>query len=86
MNEISKYDLEYMGVKCTGVEWSYENGNVFYFTKDGKEYTFMQTEYIRCSADTDHIRCVIEDQFLPWLKDERIKELEADYIINDLQN
>ena len=80
MSEISKYDLEYMGVKCTGVEWSSENGNVFYFTKDGKEHKFKQGEdkYYGFVADTDYIRCVIKDQFLPWLKDERIKELEAE--------
>lgn len=72
---IEKYDIEYMGVKCTGVEWERD---VFYFTKDRQNYTYMQTEYISSSADTDHIRCVIEEQFLPWWKDQRIKELEAE--------
>ena len=72
---IDKYDVEYMGVKCTGVDWTH---SVFYFTKDENEYTYMQTKAVDCNADTDHIRCVIEEQFLPWWKDERIKELEEE--------
>lgn len=70
-----KYDIEYMGVTCIGADW--ENG-VFKFIKDGKEYNFVQTRGIICRADTDHIRCVIEDQFLPFWKDQHIKELEAE--------
>lgn len=69
MNEITRYDLEYKGVRCTGVKWRYPEPHIFYFTKDGKNYEFAQTEYIKCSADTDHIRRVIEEQFLPLLKD-----------------
>ena len=76
--EITKYDLEYMSVHCTGVKWRYLEPNIFYFTKDEKEYEFTQNGDIDCIADTDHIRCVIKKQFLPWLKDERIKELEAE--------
>ncbi len=76
--EIAKYDFEYSGVLCTGIKWRYPEPNIFYFTKDGKEYEFTQTEDVDCIADTDHIRCVIEYQFLPWLKDEHIKELESE--------
>ena len=72
---IDKYDIEYMGVKCTGVDWT---RHIFYLTKDGNKYTYMQTKAVYCNADTDHIRCVIEEQFLPWWKDERIKELEEE--------
>lgn len=75
---MTEYDIEYMGVKCTGVEWKNTLYSIFYFTKDGKTYTFIPKEYISCSADTDHIRCVIKDQFLPWWKDQRIKELETE--------
>lgn len=75
---MTKYDIEYMGVKCTGVEWKNTLYSIFYFTKDGKTYTFIPKEYISCSADTDHIRCVIKDQFLPWWKDQRVKELETE--------
>ena len=73
--KITKYNLEYEGVLCTGVQWGYGR---FYFTKDCKEYEFDQTEDIQCVADTDHIRCVIKEQFLPWIKDEHIKELQAE--------
>ena len=68
-NEITRYDLEYKGVRCTGVKWRYPEPHIFYFMKDGKNYEFAQTEYIKCSADTAHILRVIEEQFLPWLKD-----------------
>lgn len=73
--KITKYNLEYEGVLCTGVQWGYGR---FYFTKDCKEYEFDQTEDIQCVADTDHIRCVIKEQFLPWIKDEHIKKLQAE--------
>lgn len=63
---VSKYNLEYCGVKCTGVEW--EN-YIFYFEYLGKEYVFEQSMAISASADTDHIRIVIEEQFLPFVKD-----------------
>lgn len=77
--EITKYDIAYRDVLCTGVKWRYPENDIFYFTKDGKNYEFEQKYYIdNQSADTDHIRCVIVDQFLPWWKNERIKELEAE--------
>ena len=77
--EITKYDIAYRDVLCTGVKWRYPENNIFYFTKDGKNYEFEQKDYIdNQSADTDHIRCVIVDQFLPWWKNDRIKELEAE--------
>lgn len=76
--EITKYDIAYRDVLCTGVKWRYPEPHIFYFTKDGKEYEFTQTEYIHFIADIDHIRCVIVDQFLPWWKNERIKELESE--------
>lgn len=77
--KITKYDIAYRDVLCTGVKWRYPENNIFYFTKDGKEYEFEQKYYIdNQSADTDHIRCVIVDQFLPWWKNERIKELESE--------
>lgn len=77
--EITKYDIAYRDVLCTGVKWRYPENNIFYFTKDGKKYEFEQKDYIdNQSADTDHIRCVIVDQFLPWWKNYLIKELEAE--------
>ena len=54
----TKYNLEYDGVLCTAVDWeNYE----FIFQFRNKEYHYSQTGYISCSADTDHIRCVIEE-------------------------
>lgn len=69
--EIDKYDLEYKNVTCTGVQWETK---VFYFTIDKKEYKFLQKEYVDCNSDTDHIRYVIEYQFLPWLKEHNMQE------------
>lgn len=74
---ISKYDIEYMGVKCTEVEWNEPIYTIFHFVKDGKTYNFVSKKHYDCSADTDHIRCVIEEEFLPYWKDEHIKQLET---------
>ena len=60
MNEerFTPYDLEYQDVICTGVDWeNYE----FIFSFKGKTFNYKQKGYISCSADTDHIRCVIEE-------------------------
>lgn len=64
----SRYSLEYKGVFCSEVAWDFANGSVFYFTVDGRDYRFTQINEVHCNADTDHIRCVIEEQFLPWLQ------------------
>lgn len=69
--EICRYDLEYKNVVCTAVNWETK---VFYFTIDKKEYKFLQKEYVDCNSDTDHIRYVIEYQFLPWLKEYNMQE------------
>lgn len=75
---ITTYDIEYMGVLCTGVEWIGNGKNIFHLLKDDKEYTFDQKYAICCSADTDHIRAIIEYQFLPWWKEQYIKKLESE--------
>lgn len=62
---MKNYDLEYKGVKCTQVEWE---DYIFYFEYLGKEYVFEQEIEVLASADTDHIRIVIEEQFLPFIK------------------
>lgn len=72
---MTKYNLNYLGVLCTGVEWG--NPNKFNFTYQGKDFEWTQQQYIDCSADTDHIRCVIEEQFLPWWR--------SDYALKNLQ-
>lgn len=65
---MNKYDLEYLGVVCTGVDWKYPDENVFYFLYNGKNYEFTQVRDVCCAADTDHIKRVIKEQFLPWIK------------------
>ena len=75
---VTYYGLPYLGVICYMVHWS-ENSNIFTFTMDGNNFDFLQTEPVYATADTDHIRIVIEEQFLPWYREwkqvkERIKE------------
>lgn len=60
---MSEYDLEHKGIRCTGVDWE---KNIFYFTVNGLAFEFCQQEYIESSADTDHIRAIIDRQFYPW--------------------
>ncbi len=59
---MDKYNLEYKGVTCTAVDWE-SNPYKFVFQYKGFSYVFEQKRYISQSADTDHIRCAIE-QFL----------------------
>ena len=73
------YDVEYMGVKCTGVRWSSEYGNIFRFEKDEECFVFEQRGGIESNADTDHIKKVIKYQFLPWWADKKIGDLQRRY-------
>lgn len=57
-DDTNKYRVEYDGVVCTEVNWETKE---FYFTFKGKEYKYKQQGDISCNADTDHIRCVIEE-------------------------
>lgn len=69
VEEVTKYDLTYKEIKCTGVEWAFsEKGyNTFYFVYKNQGYVFIQNEYIDSNADTDHIRMTIDYQFIPYL-------------------
>ena len=69
--KITEYALECKGITCTGVDWNIQR---FYFSTDGIDYVFDQTEDVEAYADTDHIRLVIEYQFLPWLKEKKARE------------
>lgn len=74
------YGLPYLNIICHSVHWG-ENGNIFTFIVDGNSFDFLQTEPVSATADTDHIKAVIEEQFLPWYKEwkqvkEKIKENE----------
>lgn len=57
-DDTDKYHIDYDGVICTAVNWETKE---FYFTFKGKEYKYKQQCDISCNADTDHIRCVIEE-------------------------
>lgn len=64
---MDKYNFKYKGVICTAVDWE-SNPYQFFFLYHGEEYVFTQKRYISQSADTDHIKCVIE-QFLESVED-----------------
>lgn len=55
--ESTPYDLEYKGVRCVEVNWEKQ---VFTFEVNGEKVSYKQPHYIESSADTDHIRMVIE--------------------------
>ncbi len=58
MKELSKYQLRYKGVTCIAVNWKTKQ---FVFRYKGKIFTHTDKRYYACSADTDHIRCVISN-------------------------
>ena len=52
----TEYSVEFEDVTCIGADWDkYE----FVFVYKGKTFYYVQKGDISCSADTDHIRCVI---------------------------
>ncbi len=59
---MTNYDLEYRGVTCIAADWE-TTPYKFTFLYKGHTYLFEQKREIWRNADTDHIRCVIE-QFL----------------------
>lgn len=59
---LTKYDFKYRGVICLGVDWEMK---LFRFQKGGSQYMWMQIDDARFTADTDHIRWVIENEFAP---------------------
>ncbi len=73
------YNVEHIGTKCLGVEWSPEGRNIFYFRKDNEDFVFEQMRGVDCTSDTDHIKKVIEYQFLPWWADKKIEDLNRRY-------
>lgn len=54
--ELSHYNLEYHGVKCTAVDWQKK---IFFFEYAERKFVYKQNGYIHSTADTDHIECVI---------------------------
>ena len=68
---MTRYDLEYKGVYCLGVEWG-TDPPLYAFVYRGRRYIFEQKRYISQSADTDHIKYAI----LQFLEEaERINEM-----------
>ena len=52
----TSYNIEFENVICIGADWEkYE----FILIFKGKTFFYTQKGDISCSADTDHIRCVI---------------------------
>lgn len=67
---MTKYNLEHKGVTCTAADWE-ADPHKFVFLYKGCPYVFEQKRYISQSADTDHIRCAIE-QFLEDVEDKDV--------------
>jgi hypothetical protein len=63
---ITEYSLTFKEVTCIGVDWEKK---IFIFLINGIEYIHEQKEDFSCSADTDHIRCAI-DEFIEKKKEE----------------
>lgn len=59
---MTNYELEYRGVVCIAAYWE-TTPYKFAFFYNERIYMFEQKRDIRQCADTDHIRCAIE-QFL----------------------
>lgn len=60
---MTNYNLTYRGVTCIGVDWEDE---IFYFQYNDEIWAYPTIGYISFSADTDHIRFVI-DGFLEFI-------------------
>lgn len=59
---MTTYGLKYAGVVCIAADWE-STPYKFILLHKGHIYSFEQKRDIRQSADTDHIRCAI-NQFL----------------------
>lgn len=70
---LDKYNLEHKGVVCRTVDWEADEFTLEYI---GRTYIFKPIRYISQSADTDHIRCVI-NQFLEKYDEVSDEEVDA---------
>lgn len=66
-----KYNLTYRGVKCVEVDWGRE---LFTFIVNNKTIKYKQQHYIESSADTDHIRSVIDEYINSIIKNTLIQQ------------
>lgn len=67
------YDLEYRGVHCVEVNWE---KMLFTLVVNGEKVVYKQPHYIESSADTDHIRMVI-DLYLDELVQKALSDKEG---------
>lgn len=83
---LEKYNVEYKGVTCTGVDWEADPYR-FQFEMCGKVYTYEQQGYISSSADTDHIKYVIR-QFLESFKENSIQKYKQilEYLSDEIRD
>lgn len=72
-NSSTPYDLEYKGIRCVEVNW--EKG-LFTLLVNGEKVVYEQPHYIESSADTDHIRIII-DLYLNELSQRALSEEEG---------
>lgn len=69
MNGWSNYNLEHKGVRCVGVKWDSNPTPIFNFQYNNKVYEYRQTlTDISFHADTDHIKYIIEYDFLHYIR------------------
>lgn len=57
---LEPYNILYRGVLCSAVDWS-STPSKFVFTVNNTSYIHEQVGEYDCSADTDHILCVIDE-------------------------
>lgn len=68
---MTDYNVKHNDVHCIGVDWDKKE---FTFIYKKHMFTYKQETEVSCSADTDHIRVVI-DMFLLNLKNNSEKKL-----------
>lgn len=57
---IDVYSIEHKGITCTGVDWT-DSPSRFFFSIGPFQFVYKQNGQYNCKADTDHIRCVIDE-------------------------
>ena len=55
---MNKYNITHKGITCTDVDWETDT---FYLEYKGIKYIYKSLGKVSCCADTDHIRCIIEE-------------------------
>lgn len=63
-SEWDKYWVEHKGFICAAVRWDFKSGNRFLLTPNdnlNKVYVYIEKDRKSLVADTDYIRCVIEE-------------------------